>query len=106
MSPESKAILDSAIAGSGERAPKISVIIPTFNRSALLQRALDSVLRQSYTNREIIIVDDGSTDDTQECLRPYMGQIRYHYQANRGATEAQNTGLSLARGEWVAILAS
>jgi len=86
--------------------PTISVVIPTYNRSDLLLQALDSVLNQTYKPHEIIVVDDGSTDDTAARLGPYRSQIRYFRQDNRGASAAQNEGVKLATGKWVAILAS
>jgi glycosyltransferase involved in cell wall biosynthesis len=86
--------------------PRVSVVIPTYNRSTLLPNAIDSVLRQSYTDYEIIVIDDGSTDDTRVRLQPYMESIRYFYQPNKGASAAQNAGIKVARGEWVSILAS
>jgi glycosyltransferase involved in cell wall biosynthesis len=86
--------------------PAVSVIIPTFNRSKLVVNAIQSVLRQTYRDYEIIVVDDGSTDNTAEALTPYMDRIRYVYQANLGASAAQNRGVQLARGKWISILAS
>ena len=86
--------------------PTVSVIIPTFNRSKLVVKALRSVLSQTYRDYEIIVVDDGSTDDTAKALTPYMDRIRYVYQANLGASAAQNRGVQLARGKWISILAS
>jgi glycosyltransferase involved in cell wall biosynthesis len=86
--------------------PTVSVIIPTFNRSKLVVNAIQSVLCQTYRDYEIIVIDDGSTDDTAEVLKPYMDRIRYVYQANLGASAAQNRGVQLARGEWISILAS
>lgn len=86
--------------------PTVSVIIPTFNRSKLVVKALRSVLCQTYRDYEIIVVDDGSTDDTAKALTPYMDRIRYVYQANLGASAAQNRGVQLARGKWISILAS
>jgi glycosyltransferase involved in cell wall biosynthesis len=86
--------------------PTVSVIIPTFNRSKLVVNAIQSVLCQTYQDHEIIVVDDGSTDDTEEALRPYMDRIRYVYQENLGASAAQNKGVQLARGKWISILAS
>jgi len=86
--------------------PAISVIIPTYNRRHLVGNAVRSVLQQTYRDYEIIVVDDGSTDDTAGALEPYIGRIRYVYQANRGASAAQNKGLELATGKWIAILAS
>ena len=86
--------------------PTVSVIIPTFNRSKLVVNAIRSVLCQTYRDYEIIVVDDGSTDDTAEALTPYMDRIRYVYQANLGPGAAQNRGIQLARGKWISILAS
>ena len=86
--------------------PTVSVIIPTFNRSKLVVNAVQSVLGQTYRDYEIIVVDDGSTDNTAEALTPYMDRIRYVYQANLGASVAQNKGVQLARGKWISILDS
>ncbi|MBW4027397.1 glycosyltransferase family 2 protein [Acidipila rosea] len=86
--------------------PLVSVIIPTFNRSGLLTQAVDSVLRQTYTNVEIIVVDDGSTDDTQVVLAPYLGRISYHLQANSGVAKARNTGITLCHGDYICFLDS
>src|SRR5690349_17003226 len=84
--------------------PAVSIIIPTFNRSSRLINAIESALRQTYTDFEIMVVDDGSTDDTRERLKPYVGRIRYVYQQNRGASAAKNKGIALATGKWVSIL--
>ena len=84
----------------------VSVVIPTFNRSKLVVRAIDSVLSQTYKDYEIIVVDDGSTDNTSGILKPYMSRIRYFYQANQGASAAKNKGMQLARGKWISILDS
>ena len=81
--------------------PAVSVIVPTFNRSKLVVNAIQSVLCQTYQDYEIIVVDDGSTDDTEEALTPYMDRIQYVYQANLGASAAQNRGVQLARGKWI-----
>ena len=82
------------------------MIIPTYNRAELVTRAVESVLRQTYTDYELIVVDDGSTDDTRERLEPYAHRVRYHQQANSGASAAQNAGVRIAMGQWVAILGS
>jgi glycosyltransferase involved in cell wall biosynthesis len=71
-----------------------------------LLNAIESVLQQTFTDYELIVIDDGSTDDTRERLQPYMKCIRYFYQPNKGASAAQNAGIREARGEWVSILAS
>ena len=86
--------------------PTVSVVIPTFNRSKLVVNAIDSVLNQTYKDYEIVVVDDGSTDDTVDALKPYMTRIRYVYQENHGASAAQNKGVELATGKWISILAS
>jgi glycosyltransferase involved in cell wall biosynthesis len=86
--------------------PAVSVIIPTFNRSKLVVNAIQSVLCQTYRDYEIIVVDDGSTDETAEALTPYMDRIRYVYQANLGASAAKNRGVQLARGKWISVLDS
>ena len=86
--------------------PLVSVIIPTYNRGSLVTAAIDSVLAQTFTDLELIVIDDGSTDDTVMRLAPYVDRIRYFHQTNRGASAAQNAGLREASGEWIAILAS
>jgi len=86
--------------------PKVTVIIPTFNRARFARRAVESVLNQSFTDREVIIVDDGSTDHTRSVLEPFRGEIRYIYQRNSGPGAARNTGIVEARGEWLAFLDS
>jgi len=85
---------------------KISVIIPTYNREIFVVKAIDSVLNQSYTDYEIIVVDDGSTDDTRKALEAYANKISYIYQENSGVGSARNTGIKAAQGEWVAFLDS
>ncbi len=88
------------------RIPKVSVIIPTFNRADLLAQAIDSVLSQSYTDFELIVVDDGSTDATQALLSRYRGRIRYLFQENRGVSAARNLGIKVARGRYICLLDS
>jgi glycosyltransferase involved in cell wall biosynthesis len=86
--------------------PTVSVVIPTFNRSKLLLNALESILAQTYADYEIIIVDDGSTDDTFERLKPFLTRVRYLYQPHRGISAALNTGIQAAVGKWISVLAS
>ncbi|MFN0055130.1 MAG: glycosyltransferase family 2 protein [Planctomycetales bacterium] len=88
------------------RWPRVSVIIPTYNRAGFLRGALDSVLSQDYLDREILVVDDGSTDDTADLVAAYGPLVRYVRQANGGAASARNHGLRLATGELVAFLDS
>lgn len=83
---------------------KVSIVIPTYNRSALIQETIESVLKQTYSDYEIIVVDDGSTDNTQEALKKFAGKIQYIKQNNRGINNARNQGLRHAKGEYVALL--
>ncbi len=84
--------------------PNFSVIIAVYNGAATLARAIDSVLAQSYPPLEIIIVDDGSTDDTAAIAQRYGESVRYSHQDNAGVSVARNAGARIARGEWLAFL--
>jgi glycosyltransferase involved in cell wall biosynthesis len=87
--------------------PIVSVIIPTYNRANLLPEAVQSVLAQTFADFELIIVDDGSSDNTQQVVENFTdGRIRYIYQDNKGITGAMNTGLNAAQGSYVARLDS
>jgi len=86
--------------------PLISVIIPTFNREWALQEAIDSVLDQDYGNKELIIVDDGSTDDTGDILHTYENRITVIRQKNAGVSAARNRGIHTATGSYIAFLDS
>ncbi len=85
---------------------RISVIIPTFNRGTQLIRALDSVLAQTYPPLEIIVIDDGSTDDTANIVRKQYPSVTYQLQENQGVSSARNRGLEIASGDWIAFLDS
>ena len=82
----------------------VSVIIPTYNRAALLVQAIESVLHQAYRDYEIIVVDDGSTDDTEARVASYRGVLTYVRQPNQGVNAARNHGITLARGRYIALL--
>ena len=86
----------------------ISVIIPTYNRAAVLIPAIQSVLNQTYPNIEVIIIDDGSTDETEQLLSPYIKNHSIHYYkfTNNGVAAARNKGVSLSSGKWIAFLDS
>ncbi len=82
--------------------PLVSIIIPTYNRKHYITDAIDSCLAQTYPHCEIIVVDDGSTDETEVFLRnTYGGQIRYIYQDNQGPGIARNTGIAAAKGDLI-----
>jgi glycosyltransferase involved in cell wall biosynthesis len=83
---------------------KVSVIIPTYNRSNLLLEAVQSVLNQTYQDFEIIVIDDGSTDDTEEVINGYSDKLRYFKQENAGVNAARNRALELTQGEYIATL--
>ena len=85
--------------------PLFSIVMATYNRSTLLQRAIRSVLHQTYKNLELIIVDDGSVDNTEEAVKVFDDlRIVYVKQPNKGVLAARNKGLDLAKGEYVAFL--
>ncbi len=84
---------------------RISAVIPTHNRAHTLKRALDSVIHQTCPADEIIVVNDGSTDSTNEVLASYTG-IKIVNQANKGVSAARNTGIEMASGDWIALLDS
>ena len=84
--------------------PRISAVIPAFNSASYLASAIESVLVQTVPVGEIIVVDDGSTDDTQHVLRQFGGSVVVAVQENAGAAAARNKGVSLASGDWIAFL--
>ena len=82
----------------------VSVVIPAYNAAAFIRRTIDSVLRQSYRDFELIVVDDGSTDSTARVVKGYGQALRYIYQENAGDGPARNTGIEAAKGQWIAFL--
>jgi glycosyltransferase involved in cell wall biosynthesis len=89
-----------------KETPLVSVVIPTYNSSGTLIRSIESVFKQTYRNFEIIVIDDGSTDDTKTVLAPYSNdkRIMYLYQDNAGCGVARNNGVAIAQGEFIAFL--
>ena len=84
---------------------KISVVIPTYNRYTLLKRALTSVFAQSLQAFEVIVIDDGSSDNTPQIIQDFP-QISYYYKKNAGVSSARNLGIQKAKSEWIAFLDS
>ncbi|HZQ46804.1 MAG TPA: glycosyltransferase, partial [Verrucomicrobiae bacterium] len=111
--PRSQGMISSIHAGARENARsdqpqaiKFSVIIPTFNRAKYVQFAIKSALSQKCSGLEVIVVDDGSEDDTASVLKNSNLDIKYIYQKNQGVSSARNRGIREAVGEWVAFLDS
>ena len=83
----------------------ITVVIPTYNRYEFLKRALASVYAQSYPPKEVIVVDDGSTDNTSQIKQDFI-DAKYIYQTNSGVSSARNLGIKNSASEWIAFLDS
>lgn len=84
----------------------VSVILPTYNRAFCIEKSICSVLKQTYENFELLIIDDGSEDDTEKIVKPYLNDSRisfYKLDKNRGVANARNYGAGLCRGEWIAF---
>lgn len=84
--------------------PLVSVIIPTYNLAHYIVETVESVLMQTYANLEIIIIDDGSQDHTNDVLAPFLSQINYVVQENRGISKSYNRGIEMAQGEYICFL--
>lgn len=84
----------------------VSVIIPTYNYAAFIAETLDSVIRQTYTDFECLIIDNGSTDNTKDIVEPYLSdpRFKYYYRENKGVAVARNEGMSLANGKYIQFL--
>ena len=84
----------------------ISVIIPTYNRVSVIQRALDSVFRQTFPPTEVIVIDDGSMDETAAMITTNYPAVRLLPQKNMGISAARNAGIQMAKADWLALLDS
>ena len=85
--------------------PRVSVIVPAFNAERLIGETLDSILEQTYRNCEIIVVDDGSTDQTSQIVQSYGSRVRYYYQNNSGGCSVpRNTGIMNSSGEFLCFI--
>jgi glycosyltransferase involved in cell wall biosynthesis len=84
----------------------VSVIIPTYNRASTCRRSVKSVLEQTYTNCEVLVIDDGSQDNTREIISCLDQRVKYYWQKNSGVSSARNKGLEMAQGEFIAFLDS
>lgn len=83
---------------------KVSVVIPTYNAARFVTEAIKSVLAQTFKDYEILVIDDGSTDDTREVLAKYRSPVQYLYKSNGGVSSARNYGIENARGKYIAFL--
>jgi teichuronic acid biosynthesis glycosyltransferase TuaG len=98
----------SAVAGpvgvADSAAPRVSLIIPTFNYARFVPDAIDSALVQTWRDVEVVVVDDGSTDDTRAAIQPYLSQITYVLQPHQGVAAARNTGFGHSSGTYIGFL--
>lgn len=88
----------------GNRPPVVSVIIPVYNGAKYLMEAIDSVLSQTFTDFELLVVDDGSTDETWGLIQSYGSRVRGFRKLNGGVASALNLGIRESRGKWIAWL--
>lgn len=87
--------------------PKVSITIPTYNRSVLVRDAIDSALAQTFEDIEVVVIDDGSTDDTRKVVESYEDpRVKYFYKENGGCSSARNSGLDHCTGEYIGFLDS
>ncbi len=86
--------------------PLVSIIVPAYNREKFLPEAIQSVLNQSYSPIELIVLDDGSTDNTIELLKSYENDLTWSHHANIGEALTVNKGLELAKGDYLCVLSS
>ena len=87
-----------------ESSPKVSIVLPTYNGAKYIRQSIDSCLNQTYQNIELVIVDDGSTDNTAKIVSGLQGNVRYFYQSNSGPAAARNRGIGMAAGDVIGFL--
>jgi glycosyltransferase involved in cell wall biosynthesis len=87
-------------------SPRVTIVIPAYNRAGVIGEAIASALNQTYTDLEVVVVDDGSTDDTRAVVAGYGERVRYVYQGNAGPAAARNRGVQLSLAEYIAFLDS
>ena len=93
--------------GNQMQNPFFSIILPTYNRAHMIGKAIESVLAQTYTNWELLIIDDGSTDNTKQVIETYTdNRIRYLYQQNAERSAARNNGIAHAQGQYICFIDS
>ncbi len=97
---------DEALRGEAQASPLVSVIVPAYNVAGFIKEALDSAFAQTFTDYEVIVINDGSPDsqELERVLEPYMERIHYIKQENRGLSGARNTAVRAARGQFIALL--
>ena len=100
----SSRILKESTVNCYRSSPKVSVVIPVFNGERFIGDAFPSALGQTFRDFEIIVVDDGSIDQTEKIVRQFSDCVAYHRQENRGAAAARNLGVMCTSGEWIAFL--
>ncbi len=86
--------------------PKVSICIPTYNRRDYLRETLESIFVQTYKDYEVVMVDDGSTDGTEQMIKKSKYPIRYFWQENLGVAKARNKLIELAKGEYITFIDS
>ena len=96
--------MTTAASPSSERTPRVSVVIPVYNGAATIERALKSVFAQSFTDFEVVVVDDGSTDHSRAIVKQYGNRVRLIEQPNSGQAAARNNGVRHSSGEFIAFL--
>jgi glycosyltransferase involved in cell wall biosynthesis len=87
-----------------DQSPRVSIIVPAYNNADYTFETVESILAQTYTDYEVLVVDDGSTDHTCDVLRQFGNRIKYVYKENGGACSARNLGIEMSRGEFIACL--